>query len=433
VGDRACVLSLLACSACGFPKPAPYVDDAAEGSAAAHVFTDPTNWAAFDTSVLPGGPQGFVGAAYDGTNIYFAPYRMSGSPDGVAVAYSAAGSFTDTASWTSFDLTTLDPNAQGFYGALFDSGGIELVPFSSSLAMRYSGTLLADFAQAASWTPFDTTTVLGTGHGYLGGAYDGRYVYYANATEGNHHDGNILRYDTTHSFDDAAGWAMFDYATQAPDPDAIGFAGAISANGKIYFVPFHNDSTSHNSDELLEYDTSMPFTNVLSYVTVKIPDQVSNNAAVAFGGGAFDGKYIYLVPTDATLGNNVVRYDTSMPIANPMSWEAFTAATLSGFGSSDSFFGAAFDGRYVYCLPYASTKLLRYDTTTKFGSASSWQVLDLTAVTSTVGVGGYQSAVYDGEYLYLVPDPGHSIALRFDATDRQTLSNIYLGFQGSFL
>jgi len=67
--------------------------------------------------------------------------------------------------------------------------------------------------------------------------------------------------------------------------------------------------------------------------------------------------------------------------------------------NSKGFWGAVFDGRYVYLIPSDSAgsvgQITIYDTTGSFTESGSWSVYD----TATIYTGG----VFDGRYVYLAP------------------------------
>ena len=70
-------------------------------------YASAASWSSFDTTTLPGQPQGFFGAAFDGRWVYFAPQlsSASGSPafSGVMARYDTTAAFTTAASWQSAD------------------------------------------------------------------------------------------------------------------------------------------------------------------------------------------------------------------------------------------------------------------------------------------------------------------------------------------
>ncbi|MCM8777621.1 MAG: hypothetical protein NC905_05105, partial [Candidatus Omnitrophica bacterium] len=130
-----------------------------------------------------------------------------------------------------------------------------------------------------------------------------------------------------------------------------------------------------------------------------------------FLGAIFDGRYIYFVPQCNTEGRRhgyVLRYDTHSPFKNQESWESYNAEHTSGLNTV-GYYGAAFDGRYIYFVPRISrTKFLRYDTKKPFKSPESWSAFDLGLDIQ------YQGCGYDGRYIYFAPGGNNNPVLRYD-------------------
>ncbi len=109
------------------------------------------------------------------------------------------------------------------------------------------------------------------------------------------------------------------------------------------------------------------------------------------GGGAFDGRFVYLSPGGYT-SKLIGRYDTRAPLAESKSWSTHDA------GESD-WGGSVFDGRFVYFLPGRASKLLRFDTTLDFNDPTAW-------TTSPQATSDFQTSrggVFDGRHLYVTP------------------------------
>ena len=120
-------------------------------------------------------------------------------------------------------------------------------------------------------------------------------------------------------------------------------------------------------------------------------------------GAVFDGRYIYLSPIRLTndfagAHGNILRYDTHQDFKNPESYDAYDASNTGGMYTK-GYCGLAFDGRYVYFIPRHNGKeyhsrFLRYDTHMDFKDSASWDAYD-------VGVdSSHQGAAFDGRYLY---------------------------------
>lgn len=164
--------------------------------------------------------------------------------------------------------------------------------------------------------------------------------------------------------------------------------------------------------------------------------------AKGYVGAAFDGTYVYFAPEGGTNKHGVaLRFDTRKSIGDNTGWSTFDMQTA--WLDAKGFAGAAFDGRYVYFIPYErapmvadptmsgnptpavlNSRLVRYDITQSFTAATSWDSFDLTQLAP--GLGGYVGAVFDGEYLYLVPAESTTL-LRFHARTPPGLPAQYPG------
>ncbi|MES1184741.1 MAG: hypothetical protein ABUL60_13085, partial [Myxococcales bacterium] len=150
-------------------------------------FSASAAWTSFNLTQATGAVDltvpGFQGAAFDERYVYFAPgYIGQLAGDTVASGnvsrYDTQADFTKPASWSSFDLVSLDENAAGFSGVVFDGHYLYFVPHKTenSRAVRYDTS--ASFDMASSWSVFDLTPVSEYAGGFTGGVFDGRYVYF---------------------------------------------------------------------------------------------------------------------------------------------------------------------------------------------------------------------------------------------------------------
>ena len=135
-------------------------------------------------------------------------------------------------------------------------------------------------------------------------------------------------------------------------------------------------------------------------------------------GAVFDGRYIYFCPIRdqqdrGSVHGRVLRCDTQGEFNDPAAWEAYDASYTDGLHSA-GFYGGAFDGRYVYFNPRDAGKthhsrLLRYDTRGSFKDSSSWEAHDAEFPHSGQGL------AFDGQYLYFCP--GYTQAKTADTAD----------------
>src|ERR1051325_6730413 len=127
--------------------------------------------------------------------------------------------------------------------------------------------------------------------------------------------------------------------------------------------------------------------------------------STGYFGAVFDGRYVYFSPEQhSSLATPaiVLRYDTHNDFKERGSYAAYDASRTAGLDVR-GFYGAAFDGVHVYFIPrqigmeYYHTRLLRFNTQKEFKDPAAWDAFDLGLKQSA------QSAGFDGRYLYLSP------------------------------
>ncbi len=226
---------------------APHYNGAYHGFAARYDtqadFTTAAAWAVFDISTVNAGAKGFLGAAFDGRYVYYAPYNNGTAIHGNVARFDtqAAGGFANKASWTVFNAASVNPNDVGFYAIAFDGkylylgqyyDGAAATPVYQGYVARYDTT--ASFTAAGSWATYDTGTT-----GFVGAAFDGRYIYFAGHYNGTAYVGTATRYDTQGAgFTSGTSWSSFDTATL--NANAIGYHGVGFDGTYIYMTPGGN-------------------------------------------------------------------------------------------------------------------------------------------------------------------------------------------------
>ncbi len=322
--------------------------DSADASETYHSLSNRGLWLSFDVSTVAASDEAYFGVGFDGRYVYYAPfhddvpnYAFTGTAfDGrymyflpsfktsILMRYDTQHPFDRVANWSAIDLTSVDPNAQGFGGAVFDGRYLYFVPVAKlGSIVRYDTR--ADFDSPSSWATHYT------GVRGMGAAFDGRYVYFIPSPSG-----IFTRFDTQGEFADNAAWATFDLSTL--NSTAIYFWGGSFDGRYIYFAPGYFTVAAR-------YDTQAPFDAGSSY---SMFDMASLSAVTSDGcaGATFDGRYVYFVPWQDGI---VSRFDTQAPFLTPDSWEVFDLTAVGSWMSN--FGGAAFDGRYVYMAPLNSS------------------------------------------------------------------------------
>jgi hypothetical protein len=434
--EKSCVwLSLALCLACQSASPVGVDGGVEGGSDGAYTgptiyrdMTDPTKWQLMDLTAADLESVGFSGGTFDGKFLYLAP-RHNGlaslSPNGNVTRFDVSASFTDVSAYSSYNTLNQSPHAAGYGGAVFDgryiyfpveepSGVISGCP---SFVDRYD--TLATFGDATAWTLFDTQQVAGGAAGAFGGSFDGRYVYFAPDAENCIFPSTpVVRYDTTVDFAKTASWSAYDVATVLGTSTAV-FRGSVFDGRFVYFIPYaHTNPFAWDGSTVVRYDTQGGFKLAASWAVFDV-----GSMGKGFEGGAFDGRYLYLVPRDHV----IVRYDTTVDFATSSSWSSFDPGAKYGFA------GGTFDGRYVY---FAGIVATRYDTLGDFATATSWSSFDTTTLGKT---DAFDGVVFDGRYVTFVPwgyylgmNVASGVAVRFDAKIPSEMPALPQ-FHGSFL
>ncbi|MEM7165399.1 MAG: DUF4347 domain-containing protein, partial [Planctomycetota bacterium] len=340
-----------------------------------------------------------------------------------------ADSFTTLAAWAAFDAgdNAIGTDPDGFSEAIFDGRYTYFIPYSNGSnfhgeVLRYDGYL--DPKDVNAWSTFDPgANGVGTDpDGYSGGAFDGRYVYFAPYHNGGDEHGEVMRFDSYGEFTDVAAWDTFDPGANGVGVDPDGYEGVEFDGRYLYFSPWDSGTGSHS--EVLRYDTTADFSATGSWHTFDfVTAGVTNREG--YDGLEYDGRYIYFVPLsdDGTEHGEIVRYDTTASFSSVSSWDAYDPGS-NGVGSdADGYSGATFDGQYLYFVPLDNGasqhgEVLRYDTTGSFSTAGSWSAFDLDAGGLGGDAEGFLDPTFDGRYVYFSPfDDGSGYignAVRYD-------------------
>lgn len=388
-------------------------------TAAAGGFQVATSWSTFDAVTLPGasGAGGFSGASFDGRYVYFVPHGLGGVQSGIVVRFDPTGSFNSAASWATFDTSSLDGGApaKGFSGAGSDGHYVYFVPNN-------------DGTPDGRVVRYDASRLLGApsldgGHPDAGDVSSDAAAGDAGASDAAGADAGTL----AGTFADPSLWSTFDVSSTIPG--AAGFIGAVFDGRSLYLVPSNNAGLGDNgfSGIAARFKTDAGFASASSWSALDLT--TINGEAVGFSGAAFDGRYLYFVPH---LHGIVLRLDTtaSQPTSSA-AWSVFDVTSLTPMdASAPQFAGAAFDGRFVYFVPSTAGfgVVTRYDTQSTFTSSCAWSTFDLTQLDP--GASFYVGAVFDGQYVYFVPR-GSGLVARFDAKTPPSQPSLP-AFHGSF-
>jgi hypothetical protein len=335
-------------------------------------FAAKDSWASYDVGALNPNAKAFAGSAVF-TNpdtkvsefLYLVPHGPTGAGDTVA-RYRLGQPFDAPGSWDFIALGTHPPadEAAGFGGAVLNYSHVWLPtrdpnrPFA--LHENRSDPKVSTNPQRkldAGWESFnvragvDAGTGTSTG-GYYGGAFDGKEtLYFAPYTNGTGPHGVALSKKVGGGTPN--GWTTFDLTTL--DNRFRGYAGAVLADGFIYYVPHVNAADRHG--HVVRVNTTTGFTDPKSWSAMDLT--TVNPNLKGFVGGVFDGRFVYFVPFFEAEGLFVTRYDTKAPFTDGASWSTFDVKKLPGGASR--FNGGAFDGQYVYFVPYDKGPVVRFN------------------------------------------------------------------------
>lgn len=324
-----------------------------------------------------------------------------GGGDG-AVATTYAPSLADSTRWEKVDIASLANG--GFLGGAFDGRYVYFVPSKHATVVRYDTQ--APFGNVTSWDGYDLSSLAVT----MGGAvFVAPYIYLI--PEGGSNSGTLVRFDTRSDFKSMASYSTFDM-NKANVNDHQFSPGAF--DGKyLYFGPLANTMA-------VKYDTTAAFDAGASYQSVALAP-----SAAYYSSTCFDGTNIYFVPeaTSAGLGIGALRqYKTSSSFTSGGSFATFDTADGGLDPKAAGFEGCVFDGRYLYLEPYGinggagqgfASLVVRYDTTQSFTNLDSYSKFDLSGVDANAK--GFHGTTFDGRYLYFAPFT-KTTAVRFDTT-----------------
>lgn len=372
----------------------PGLPDASQPPTAYQDITNPAYWERFDLAPLGGGSE-FTGGVYDGRYVYFSP-AFRGQER--IVRYDTHAPFAVASSWSTHRTGSL-----GWGGAVSDGRFVYFLPFTAEGFLRHDPLMPFDAASAWNLVPDSLTHFVST----AGGVFDGRYIYASPNASANFPPAVVNRFDTRGAPESHASWTQFDVTTDLPAPGLSSMLLGGYDGRHIYFTPDDFSSIA------VRYDTRQSFAAKASWDSV---DLLPFDARFVggFRGSVSDGRYVYM-PSDSS--NLILRYDSALPFVKRQSWVEYVLP--------ESVRSTAFDGRYLYFGAGGGQTTYRYDSKSPFTQATSWQSFD-------AKVGRIDGIVFDGHFMYFVPESNSNVVARFEAVVAGTASPVLPGRAGSF-
>ncbi len=303
-------------------------------------------WTVFDLTVLDARATGYRGAVFDGRYLYLVPSVGSGL---VAARFDTQASFASGASWSLFSLKSVSASLGGFIGATFDGRYVYLAPAFGTMALATRYDTRTAFESAASWSTFALATLHPQATSFAGAVFDGHHVYFVPWRSGTTGGAIVGRYDPQGGFGDPASWSMLDLTTL--NENAKGYHAASFDGRYLYLVPGWTAPTpAWSTTVLARYDTHAA--ELTSAGAWTFFDMAALGAeAGGYNAAVFDGHYLVFAPgyAGSQYRGDVFRLDTRGALAATSSWSRFDAKDLAP--PLVNMKGAAFDGRYVYLAP----------------------------------------------------------------------------------
>jgi hypothetical protein len=393
-------------------------EDANATSVVFHALDDETKWESFDVAVVNPRARGFHGIVWDKRYVYFVPYQGPAGFHGVVTRYDTAADFADPKAWSTFDVATLNATARGFLGGVFDGRYIYIAPYSNGgvhgNVVRYD--TLGNFTTPASWATYDVSNVSPGAKGFFGAVFDGRYVYLIPQQNGAGYDGVVARYDTRVAFTAESAWTTFDIASL--DASAVGFFSGTFDGRYLYLCPY-KDGPSNVSGRVARYDTQGGFDDPSSWTFFDASQLTTTPDAGAFLGATYDGRAVYFA------GSWTARFDPGGRFDDPGSWGIVNTAAVAQAASAGRFLGTTFDTKYLYVASYGGPGqkpvVVRHRVgTDNLMQTEDWSSFDISRV-APVGASAFWGAAFDGRHLYFAP-VSDGVVTRFEAvSDRVDL------------
>lgn len=372
---------------------------------------------------------------------------------GGAIGVNGSWTVTTVPTSTTYTITTGAPG-------IYSGGGTSSCITPHGQCMRFDtqgaiGGFSSAFTNPANWSTFDLATINAQCVAFLGGIYDGRYIYFipfAKST-GTPDNGMLLRFDTTdlRGFRDPGSYTTVDleamlspagsFLSVKQASRSVGFCGGIMVGPYLILTPFGGGAglvgttTAQRSLAVL-YDTRLPIGDYRAYRTFDLRTierkkysvtavTGTTNPTLTIGTHSLSaGQYVNISAVGGIAGINKTLYiqstaPTTITVTATVTGTYTTGGSVtSGADETMGYQFGGFDGQYVHFTPsYNSARTasdcvcppwVRWDVRLPFDEASSWSFVN----TPLLGLFAIPAActglTFDGRFLYHAPYTGNT-------------------------
>ncbi len=325
--------------------------------------------------------------------------------------------------------------------AIFYPYGSVTPPIANSGVMLFYNVGSNDFTNPASWSTVDlskvaTPNAVDFGGGFLDSL--GNFAYLPPGSKGYTgtpaqtalaHTAVSVRVDLAKESanpNDPSAYQWIDLRTLPAIKNVGGFSGVFAA-GYAYFAPTVDCSNGNYHGTLIRYNSAQPFSSSSSWQYFNL-NNIVNPADPELGGMqsmAYIAPYVYLIPFQYGAAGNVkqaskiVRYDTTKNFQSASSYEFFDLSTLpvpaAILAQLGGFTGGVVVGQSLVLVPWGSRGnqqtnhvAVIYDTTRVLNDPTAWQYIDLHTLNAAAG--GYQFGWLDKNgFMSFVPTHNYNL------------------------
>ncbi len=326
-------------------------------------FSEPNSWSAYDAGNTDGlVAKGYNGALYDNSRfVYFIPVYNGTTYHGVFLQFDISTDFNSSSSWSAYDASqTSGLDTRGYNLGVYKDGYMYFAPYllewemCHGTVLRFNANMI--FSNSLSWTAYDASLTSGLNSvGFAGAVADNQFIYFIPNCNPSF-DPIFLRYDTNSEFSKPTSWEAYN-ASQTNGLDTRSYVGGVFDGRYVYFASDLSNLGNFLST-FLRFDTMGNFTNPSSWTAFISPYPFNGYAAPCF-----DSRYVYFPPyTSPVIGvaSIALKYDTTGPFNDSVSWEQWNMNDTRSNLIVEEFYGCTVANGNVYFVPNTNGNVVQY-------------------------------------------------------------------------